>query len=49
MEMLASLSSQGSLRINFTDSPDGFFQVIGRELGLAAADVAVRQISPLGS
>lgn len=49
MELLASLSSQGSLRINFTDSPDGFFQVIGRELGLEAADVAVRQISPLGS
>ena len=49
MEMLASLSSQGNLRINFTDSPDGFFQVIGRELGLEAADVAVRQISPLGS
>lgn len=49
MEALAPRSVQGSLHINFTDSPDGFFQVVGRELGLAAADVAVRQISPLGS
>lgn len=49
MQALASRSTQGTLHINFTDSPDGFFQVVGRELGLAAADVAVRQISPLGS
>ena len=49
MEALAPRSAMGSLHINFTDSPDGFFQVVGRELGLAAADVAVRQISPLGS
>lgn len=49
MQALASRSTQGTLHINFTDSPDGFFQVVGRELGLATADVAVRRISPLGS
>lgn len=48
-ESLALRSAMGSLHINFTDSPDGFFQVVGRELGLGAADVAVRQILPLGS
>lgn len=49
MEVRAPGAEQGSLHINFTDSPDGFFQVVGRELGLSAADVAVRQILPLGS
>jgi glutamate racemase len=46
---LAPENQRGSLRITFTDSPDGFFKVVGKELGLSAADVTVRQISPLGS
>jgi glutamate racemase len=52
---LASIGSlapdyqHGSLRITFTDSPDGFFQVVGKELGLSAAEIAVRQIPPLGA
>lgn len=52
LESIGSLAPEkqhGSLRITFTDSPDGFFQVVGKELGLSATEVAVRQISPLGA